>query len=75
MEWRSCRQQVALLMNEDFDPCVISHINYIILYVNQHREVYSTQKAKHKTVANMQDTGWSIYGVMTMYYHTNQPAR
>lgn len=55
-ERRSCRQQVVPLMNEDSDPCVVSHINYIVLYVDQHREVYSTQKAQHETVANIQDT-------------------
>ena len=55
-EWRSFRQQVVLLMNEDFGPCVVSHINYITLYVDQHSEVYSTQKAQHETVANIEDT-------------------
>ena len=55
-EWRSFRQQVVFLMNEDLDPCVVSHINYITLYVDQHREVYSTQKAQQQTVANIQHT-------------------
>ena len=55
-EWRSFRQQVVLLMNEDFGPWAVSHINYITLYVDQHREDYSTQKAQQETVANIQDT-------------------
>jgi hypothetical protein len=55
-EWRSFRQQVILLMNEDFGSRVVSYINYITLYVDQHREGYSTQKAQHETVVNIQDT-------------------
>jgi len=43
-------------MNEDFGSCVVSYINYTTLYVDQHREGYSTQKAQHETVANIQDT-------------------
>jgi hypothetical protein len=52
----SFTQQVILLVSEDFGACVVSHINYITLYVDQQREGYSTQKAQHETVANIQDT-------------------